>query len=83
MMTVIVPTVSALAVLVLILVVLLGVVAFGIHREPTDAELRHMAPSRMSRAARCLIGVYVRRPVEEAEGEHEACLAGHREGEGR
>jgi uncharacterized membrane protein YdfJ with MMPL/SSD domain len=83
MMTVILATVSALAVLVLILAILLVLVVLGIRQEPTDTELRHKAPSRTSQAVRRLLGVYVRRPDEEAEGKREACLAGHRERDGR
>jgi hypothetical protein len=79
--TVIVAIISALA--VLILAVLLGVVALGIHREPADTELRRKAPSRTAHAARRLVGVYVRRPDEEAKGKREACLAGHRDGDSR
>jgi hypothetical protein len=82
MMTAIVAIVSTLAVL-LILAILLGVVVLGIRQEPTDAELRRKAPGRTSHAVRRLLGVYVRRPDEEAEGEREACLAGHREGDGQ
>jgi hypothetical protein len=81
-MTAIVAIVSAIAGLIFILAVLFGVV-LGIRREPTDAELRHKAPSRTSQAVRRLLGVYVRRPDKKPEGEREACLAGHREGGGQ
>ena len=80
-MTAIVAIVSALA--ALILAVLLGVVVLGIRREPTDTELGHRASSRTSQAVRRLLGVYVRRPDKGTEGEREACLAGRREGDRR
>lgn len=77
MMTLIVTIVSAIAVLMLILAILLGVVVLGIRREPADTELRPKAPSLTSHIVRRLLGVYVRRPDDETEGEREACLAGH------
>lgn len=83
MMTAIVAIVSALAVLVLILAILLGVVVLGIRQEPTNAELRHRAPSRTSEAVRRLLGVHVRRPEDADDEDREACLTGHREGDGQ
>jgi hypothetical protein len=68
MTTAIVAIVSALAALILALTVLFGVVVLGIRREPTDAELRRMAPSLTSQAVRRLLGVYARRPEPSSEG---------------
>lgn len=75
MITAIAAIVSALAVLILMLTILLTVVVVGIRRESPHAELSHRAPSRISYVVRRLLGVYVRRSEDADNTDHEACLA--------
>jgi hypothetical protein len=59
MLTILILAVGVLMVLVL---VLLGVVVFGIRQEPPAGELTTKAPSLMAAMVRRLLGVYVRKP---------------------
>jgi hypothetical protein len=69
----------------LLVLVLLAVVAVGIHREPPSAELSTRAPSLTAGLARRMVGVYIRRPdPTERVSTRDTCLTGHatsREGE--
>jgi hypothetical protein len=76
MLTALFLLVVAVAVLV---VILLAVVVAGIHREPSAAELTSRASSQMTRLARRMVGVYVRRPGPTADNAdtRDACPVGH------
>jgi len=75
MITAIAAIVSALAVLILMLTMLLTVVVVGIRRESPHTELSQRAPSRISYVVRRLLGVYVRRSDDADNSDREACLA--------
>jgi len=69
-----------------LVLVLLAVVAVGIHSEPPSSELSTGAPSLSAGLARRMVGLYIRRPdpPTESVGTRDTCLTGHatsREGE--
>ena len=67
---------AAVAVIAILLLVL---VVVGTHQEPRNTEMARHARRPAAALARCLLGVYVRRPdvPEDADTDRDSCLAGH------
>ena len=63
----------------LIATLLLALVVVGIRQEPPNTEMARHARRPTAALARCLLGVYVRRPdvPEDADADRDSCLAGH------
>jgi len=73
MLTAVIALVTAVAVLVLLLFVL---VVAGIHAEPPQEELRSHTTNPIAAMTRRLLGVYMRKPADSSPPRAD-CLAGH------
>jgi hypothetical protein len=73
------PLIFLVIIMSVLVLVLLAVVAVGIHREPPSAELSTRAPSLTAGLARRMVGLYICRPdpPTESVGTRDTCLTGH------